>query len=51
VNEQVMEPDGRDGLAEGLERQAVVPGRQLELLLADLGARGDADAWNSTTLV
>src|SRR5581483_648428 len=35
VGEQVVEPDRRDGIAERLERQAVVPRRELELLERD----------------
>jgi len=48
VDQEVVEPERRDRVAEGLERQPVVAGRQLQLLERDSGER--VDARNSTTL-
>ncbi len=35
MDQEVVEPDGRDRQAERLERQAVIPGRELKLLQPD----------------
>jgi hypothetical protein len=42
VDQEVVQAERRDRLAQELERKPVVPGRELELVEADSGDRVDA---------